>query len=326
MAALRQYRFLVVGVCAVILGCDEPFTPKGEFREEIVAYSIVSNLSDTHFARLYRTYNPPGYDPFEQTSDNSISGALIQITDGFNQWVYRDTVIARADSSRYTSPIGAYVISSFQPTRGMQYSLQIQPPGGQTMTATLRFPEQGFISFYRNSGGVSQPRSVADRYMGVRATIPTITKGYMIRFHVTFDALENSVWVPHEIEIPYFINNVGLPEEQYEYYGLTRSFDGSGTPGTVVTHIADFNLDSYLIVIGRLYSQYGSGGVRFKKGILTLTQVEQQLYSYYNISRGFRDPNSIRVDEPDYSNIRGGAGVFGGFSVDSLIVSLPTTL
>lgn len=311
---------------AVILGCEESFTPKGEFREEIVVYSIVSNLSDTHYARMYRTYNPAGYDPFEQTTDNSITGALVRISDGFTQWSFRDTLIARADSNRYTSPIGAYVSSPFQPERGRQYSLLVQPPGGPMLTTVILFPEQGFISFYKNQGGVSQPNSVADRFIGLRATIPTTTKGFMIRFHLTFDALENSVWVPHQIEIPYFINNVGLPEEQYQYYEVTRSFDGAGTVGTVVTHILDFNIDSYVIVISRLYGKYGSGGVRFKKGIFTLTQIEQQLYSYYNISRGFRDPNSIRIDEPDYSNIGGGAGVFGAFAVDSVVVILPTTL
>lgn len=325
MSIRLRYRILATAACALILGCEESFTPKGEFREEPVVYAILSNLSDTHYARLYRTYDPPAYDPFEHGTDNPVTGALVRITDGTTQWMFRDTLVARADSSRYTSPIGAYVFSPLQMVRGRQYTLFVQPQGGPAKSATAMMPELGYISIFRNQGAIIG-QSVSDRSIGIRATVPTTTKGYMVRFHVTFDALENAVWVPHRIEIPYFIRSVDLPEETYQYYELTRSNDESGTFGTVLTHIVDFDIDSYKLVISRLYRKYGSGAVRFKQAILTLTQAEQQLYNYYNISRGFRDPNSIRVDEPDYTNIKGGAGVFGAFAVDSIVVNLPTTL
>ena len=324
MSPRLQYRILASAACAFILGCEVPFTPKGEFREEPVVYVILSNLSDTHYARLYRTYNPPGYDPFEHETDNPLTGATVRITDGAAQWDFRDTTVARADSSRYASPVGAYVFSPLQMVRGRQYTLIIQPPGGETMTATALVPELGYISIFRNQGAIIG-QTVSDHFIGIRATVPSTTKGYLVRFHITFDALENAVWIPHLIEIPYFINSPGLPEETYQYYGVTRSNDGSGSFGTVITHVVDFHIDSYNLVIARLYKQYGSGAVRFKQAIFTLTQVEQQLYNYYNISRGFRDPNSIRLDEPDYTNIKEGAGVFGAFAVDSIIVNFPTT-
>jgi len=54
--------------------------------------------------------------------------------------------------------------------------------------------------------------------------------------------------------------------------------------------------------------------------------VEPALYNYYGIANGFRDPNTIRVDEPDFTNIAGGVGVFGGFVQDTLVVALPAIL
>jgi len=327
MADPRQYYTLFVIVVSLILGCEEPFTPKGEFREEPVVYVILSNLSDTHYARIYRTYNPPAFDPFEQKTDNPIVGALVTLSEPtIGQAVFRDTVIARADSSRYTTPIEAYVCSPLQLRRGKRYTLQVQPPGGPTLTEDALVPELGYISIYKNQPAVTG-QSVIEPSIGIRVTVPTTTRGYLVRFHVTFEALQNAVWVPHEIEIPYFVNNPGLPEERYEYYGVTRSIETEGTFGTVVTHTADFDILSYGLVISRLYKQYGgTGSVRFKQAVFTLTQVEKQLYNYYNISRGFRDPNSIRVDEPDYTNITGGGGVFGAFSVDSIVVNLPATI
>jgi len=316
---------LVLGFL-LVLGCEEPFSPKGDFREEPVVYSIISNLSDTHLARVYRTYDPPAYDPFEHTSDNPITGAIIRLQDGATQWTFRDTVVARADSSRYATPINAYVYSPLQVERGKTYSLFIQPPGGPSSTATTTVPEIGFISVHRNQAGVTSPRSVSNRFFGVLATVPTRSKGFLIRFHVTFDVFENSVWVPHRVEVPYFIIDVGLPEEQLLYHEVQRSIDGAGTPGTKISHFLDFSVDSYSTVISRIHGEYGSGAVRFKEAIFTLTQLEKEFYNYYNISRGFRDPNSIRIDEPDYGNIVGGAGIFGAFAVDSAVISLPPTL
>jgi hypothetical protein len=53
-----------------------------------------------------------------------------------------------------------------------------------------------------------------------------------------------------------------------------------------------------------------------------LTQVEDNLYKYYNIVNGFQDEFSIRTDLPDYTNIRGGVGLFGAMTEDSVVVDL----
>lgn len=48
-------------------------------------------------------------------------------------------------------------------------------------------------------------------------------------------------------------------------------------------------------------------------------QAEQYLYSYSSAVRQYRDPRSVRLDEPMYSNINGGVGQFGMYAVDSLV-------
>jgi hypothetical protein len=50
------------------------------------------------------------------------------------------------------------------------------------------------------------------------------------------------------------------------------------------------------------------------------TQVEENLYKYYNLANGFQDPYSIRTDQPDFSNIQGGLGIFGAMTLDSVRV------
>ncbi len=52
-------------------------------------------------------------------------------------------------------------------------------------------------------------------------------------------------------------------------------------------------------------------------------QAEQNLYSYSSAVRQYRDPRSVRLDEPMYSNINGVVGLFGIHAVDSLVYTLP---
>ncbi|MEX1276339.1 MAG: hypothetical protein WEE20_10425 [Bacteroidota bacterium] len=46
-------------------------------------------------------------------------------------------------------------------------------------------------------------------------------------------------------------------------------------------------------------------------------------HNYYNVVNGFRDPLSIRTDQPGYSNINGGQGLFAAYAVDSVTYRLP---
>jgi hypothetical protein len=81
----------------------------------------------------------------------------------------------------------------------------------------------------------------------------------------------------------------------------------------------------YQIVVEEIIEQYGAQNVQFRHAMFELIQVDPPLYNYYNIVNGFQDEFSVRTDLPDYTNIRGGVGVFGSFTVDSVLVSLPSS-
>ena len=63
--------------------------------------------------------------------------------------------------------------------------------------------------------------------------------------------------------------------------------------------------------------------ITFHRIVARVVQFEQGVHDYYNTVNGFRDPVSIRLDEADYSNIKGGKGVFGAYAIDSLVRDLP---
>jgi hypothetical protein len=83
---------------------------------------------------------------------------------------------------------------------------------------------------------------------------------------------------------------------------------------------AFFPRDIYVAFLKGLASQYES--FQIISATFILTQVETNLYKYYKIANGFQDPYSIREDQPDFTNIVGGVGVFGAMVEDSVVVDL----
>jgi hypothetical protein len=82
-----------------------------------------------------------------------------------------------------------------------------------------------------------------------------------------------------------------------------------------------FSRPVYIAFQKNLIAQYG--GFRLTSATFILTQVEANLYNYYSLANGFLDPYSVREDQPDFSNIVGGFGVFGAIVEDSVVVDIP---
>ena len=119
-------------------------------------------------------------------------------------------------------------------------------------------------------------------------------------------------------EVPSSVASVNGSDIQFNYPKLTRRV----TDVRVANVNVGFSLTAYSAFFGKLKSQYGTDGFKLTSATFILTQVEENLYKYYNLANGFQDPYSIRTDLPDYSNIAGGLGVFGAMVEDSVVVDL----
>lgn len=73
------------------------------------------------------------------------------------------------------------------------------------------------------------------------------------------------------------------------------------------------------------YKKYDRSKVIFKWTVFQLVQVEQNLYNYYQVAHVYNDPHSMRLDEPMFSSLRGGVGLVGAYTLDSLVHLLPET-
>jgi hypothetical protein len=69
--------------------------------------------------------------------------------------------------------------------------------------------------------------------------------------------------------------------------------------------------------------RYASNKIIYKWVVFDVLQADQNLYDYYASVQEYRDPRSIRLDEPMYSRVNGGLGFAGAYTLDSLLYVLP---
>jgi hypothetical protein len=316
MKAKVTYILLLVFV--LLSGCEQAFTPKGPYVQKLAVFGILSNNSDTQYVRVFKTYDPPGFNPYEVLEDQAVRGAEVEVGQGASVVRYAEAMIPRTDSSRFSDNILAYVAPKFRARPGMTYNLDVSTPSDGIAHASVTVPDTGWI-------GLLNPYALASNesedLLAVQLRISSLTLGYMVRFYLQYDLLKVSTWVPMNMEMPGWMVII----DSTKYFGYPKLVRRSTTPGprgTWQIEAAYFMPWAYRDKVAELVRFYGNT-VRLRRIFFVLTQVEQNLYTFYNLANGYQDAISIRIDMPDWTNISGGIGLFGAMVEDTLFVEIP---
>jgi hypothetical protein len=314
---------------AFMMSCDNSFNPSAPFQPRMVVYSILSNVTDTQYVRVYTSYNPPNNDPSQNQTETSVTDAQVSITqEGGAVYTLRPLVVNRLDTSRYASSIGAYYAYPFRPARGKKYTLTVSSPAYGLATATTTFPKQGDMlvtnqAFFQNPWGSSQSQS-----FGVYIALAPEARAFLVRYYVDYlsPQVKPGVFIPKRYEVPVkWIGAktfMGLPDYDKWIYPVPlrrTSPPNVHNPNQPIQYDESVAYQTAAFV-GKLHVLYcftEGFGVRFTGSTFYLIQFDEPLWNYYNVANGFRDPYSVRIDEASYANIKGGFGVFGSSSVDS---------
>ena len=296
-----------------LLSCNHPFSPKGPFEQQLVVYSVLSSARDLQFVRVYTNYDVSGFDPFENASDRPVAGAQVTVTGARGTYVFRDTLLPRSDTSRYKTPIAAYV-AGWRPEPGQTYTLVVNAANVGSTSATVTLPGQSqTFSWYPGTDILDYPDSNKKiTYFEAYARISQLTKVYTFQLMIDYDVLTSAGWQKQSIEVP--------------VYASDPSFRGVMYPSLQNAYIyasGSYEKYAYVSTLIRVSTQYGSTNLVFKRIVFRLLQLDVNWYNYYNTVRMFRDPYSIRLDEPDFTNLSRGYGLFGACTVDSLVHDYP---
>jgi len=311
-------------VALMILSCDQSFNPKGEFEKTLAVYAVFSTAQDTVLIRVAHTYDPPGFDPFEVTQDPTVPDATVQVFKGDSAYSVKDTLFARNDTSRYSTNITAFAATGLTTEFGGSYSLTVSSATYGTFDAAMTLPTKGQIVL-GNSYVLDLPNQFRRDTLFLAVHLSPVTRGYLLRAYLEYDVPQGNQTVAGRMEVPLYrtvddgITFLTLLDPTLP--ALHRRVSSPAGPGIEPGDNDWFQVEAFRLTADAIHARVPSAAIR--RAVFILNQVEPNFYNYYNVTNGFQDPRSIRIDEPSFSNIRGGEGVFGGFTVEELSYDLP---
>jgi hypothetical protein len=310
---MRKLRFalMVIALPAFLaLSCNQPFSPKAPFEPQLVVYSILCNNCPQQFVRVYSTYDVAGYDPHVNAADGSIAGAIVTVTGPKGKYIFRDTLLPRPDTSRYKTPIYAYV-ADWRPEAGQTYKLTVDAGAIGSTQAVVTTPPLALSRSWRPFDYVTL-LDYPDTASFVSTLLTTVSAVFQVSLSTR--AISQQLYILYAVQ-----NGDGHEEEkEVQLYGPNVFNLGNGGDTGV-----SFNRIYGSSVLHQLSKTYAGRKLTFKRIVFSVQQMEENWFEYYNIVRLSQDTHSTRFDQPDFTNLSHGYGVFGACTADSVIHEYP---
>lgn len=300
-------------------GCNEAFEPFRGEENSVVVYSVLNNKEVTQFARVFITYVPPEFNTSLQDSDTPVKNAQVSLLSGSNSFSFRDTLVTAWADNHGDSTVYAYTISPFVPQRGNRYTLTVSSEYG-LLTSQVTMPGVGSLAAINVAMLVGPFVFPREQDIELDVVLAQEAAAYTVHFYLEYEITIPGGWLPQRIEIPLIIEEGGSLDS------LRATYPSILKRPNISSIVFRFPLRSYQDILSLLRARYTGGTMRAITVTFKLIQYEEQLYRYSTLSAGFQDPFSVRSDQPEYTNIQGGVGLFGAFSQDSVYYAVPPTL
>ncbi|MCX6169218.1 MAG: hypothetical protein NTX65_07760 [Ignavibacteriales bacterium] len=314
MRKLFLFLFIALNII-VIISCDDNVNPKTDFREVYALNCVIRGDTSFQVATITKSYNVNGFDPLTNSNDPFIKGAKIKlIYEGTGEtFLFRDTTLVRPAGSRYTTPMSYYYIKNFKPAFESPITIEAVLPSGKVLTAkstTL------FISRY----------VIEDKFYN----IPIATLGDFINFSWTpvtqFTKNAQIYYVP-ELVIAYAKIENGVQVELQKKVPLKYIWGDNGEIPiypSIQSNVTNAIFDT--LTIRRSLEEISTGDPNkqnyiIHKAIFRLLIADKNLAFYYAAQKTFLDEFSVRVTQPEFTNVKGGLGIFG--TLNSTQIDVP---
>jgi hypothetical protein len=291
------FHIALVGVLGLlVISCNQPFEPDGPANSKLVVYSILNGASSTQFVRLsgaYATAPAP-----------SLRGASVWMTYDGKTKQFRDTTVSTVDASGAPVNIPVFVAYQMPITGGSKYTLHVTDPSG--LSADVRSTALQPPSFTINNAKVLS-RSVRSQII-LNTTFGSFDGAFVMHFYLDFYAFVNGGWELHREEVPSrsYEETDGTTVKVYPSLDLVSTYSASRTTVPI-----PFDTLQYDQTRSEIITRYAAAPVVWLRATFVLSQIDDVLYNYYYVNNGPRDNSTIRMDQPDYTNIPNGLGVFG---------------
>ncbi len=231
--------------------------------------------------------------------------------------IFRDTVIDRMNVHGVLERLPVYVAYDFRPAAGLTYEMNASTAGGTALTAdaqatALQSPSFAIDDVTTLKFGSSAP-------VALRVNFASSRGAFAIHFFIDYYGNDGSVWKLGREEVAERSYTDATGRQVLVFPDLNPV-----NPGKIV-----FDTTEYSGARTRAGEKF-NGNVVFVEAVFVLTQVDETLYSYYYLNNGLVDQSTVRVDVPEFTNVKDGLGVFGSSYTVTQMYSLieesfPTT-
>lgn len=297
-------------VLLVINSCDDSVNPKADFDQVYVLSCIIRADTTYQVATISHTYNIDGFDPRANTSDPFIKGAQIKIY--YNDAVYdfRDTSIARSGDARYNTPLNFYYTNKLQPIYSLPIKIEALLPDGKLLKAESEVISLSTV-FLHSTSNTLPPQAGASKisFNWGELNVPVISKGiyYSPELVIIYSYNNNGIIEKRQKKVPvYLLNTINGKEPVYPQI-LTGIFDSS------------FDMEAFNMAMEEISgADPNKSNYIIERASFRLLMMDAALATYYSLQKTFLDEFSVRVNQPDVTNIQGGLGIFGSYSVKQI--------
>lgn len=299
-------KYYLLFSCIVLLltfsSCDQSLNPKGNYYEKYVLNCILSGDTTFQVALISHSYDVEGFDPYKNTTDPAVTGADLRLWLNDSVFVFRDSLIARQGSSRYGDSIKIYYLKNIRIGFNKPIEIEALLQNGRRLKSSTTTAKE-IIFDNEISSKVIPP--VNSRLDLIQWNENDENAFYLPRFIVTYYKKVNGVPEKHTLEIP--IKYTLRDGENVPVYARASA-------QTSVVYDPD--------VIKRALLSISEGDPdKSNYSVMVLNPVnvfalDENLMRYYSANK---QDNSftVRLDESDFSNIDGGFGVFGSYTLKS---------
>lgn len=311
-------------VVLLIAGCSDEFDPSVTGSRPYVVFAVLNPAVDTQYVRVHATSEPTNPHP----PLIGVPGASVSVI-GPSGTINFQPVDLRGTPGTADSVVPAFMAPGFRPTRGAAYTLVVTTPVGNA-TGSLEVPSYSSGAMYvRDFLLIQNPHTYPlSATIVTTAVLARQTLGFTMRFEIEYDVFRNGVWEVETWEVPLAYHEVNGPTDYSAEYPVMRRRNGSASIGTgpQTSEVTIYTNNSYESTINLIHAKYLSVNVRMRRAIILLQQADRHFFTYYSYANSFQDRLSIRVDQPDYSNMEGALGFFGCMTIDSLSYQLSSNL
>jgi len=291
---MRKY-LPIIFVFIILVSCEENFEPFGNFKEKYTLNCIIRGDTTFQVATLTRTYSNDNYNPYSNTVDPNVKGALIRVWNGDSVVIFRDTTFNRQDDSKYQTSYNAYYTNKFQLV-GNKLEIEAILPNGMRLTSQSNIPNPIKFNY-------------------VDKVVPPLTKTY-VEFIWDVGTIDNAYLT--QVSIYYYKKNDPQRKTRIAYVPARyvnqdgRSFPIYPKPSNDNKFVLDVE------TISRTMQLISEGDPDKSNYVilgpyLEVASFNKSMSTYFNSIARTNDAYTVNLNELDFTNINNGIGIFGVF-------------